>query len=63
MENFKEGIIHWNKTVFRNIFEQKKRCRVRLLGIQRAMTMEHRFLSQARKMFDRGNGQHTRTRG
>lgn len=39
MEALKVGLLEWNKQSFRNIFELKKRCKARLAGIQRTLTL------------------------
>lgn len=38
MENFKTGIMGWNQMVFGHIFQRKKSCATRLLGIQKYLS-------------------------
>lgn len=40
--NLKNGLLEWNRITFRNIFERKKRCNARLLGIQRSLEFQYK---------------------
>lgn len=42
MTQFKGGSMHWNTTVFQNIFRWKQVCKARLLGIQRILADQPR---------------------
>lgn len=42
MEKFRCKVMQWNKDTFQNIFERKKRCRARLLGVQTALDHGYR---------------------
>lgn len=41
METFRRLAIHWNRTCFGNIFEDKRRCSARLSGVQRRLELYH----------------------